>query len=72
LVVLFEDLKMHGTTNHKFINAKQARDIYAYKNLKQKLHKTIAAIWFNNTGTGGCGCSSKVLLMMGKMLPETC
>jgi hypothetical protein len=24
------------------------------------------------TGTGGCGCSSKVLLMMGKMLPETC
>jgi hypothetical protein len=30
LVILFEDLKMHGTTNHKFINAKQARDIYAY------------------------------------------
>jgi hypothetical protein len=24
------------------------------------------------TETGGCGCSSKVLLMMGKMLPETC
>jgi hypothetical protein len=24
------------------------------------------------TGTEGCGCSSKVLLMMGKMLAETC
>jgi hypothetical protein len=24
------------------------------------------------TGTEGCGCSSKVLLMMGKILPETC
>jgi hypothetical protein len=24
------------------------------------------------TGTGVCGCSSNVLLMMGKMLPETC
>jgi hypothetical protein len=24
------------------------------------------------TGTGGCGCSLKVFLMMGKMLPETC
>jgi hypothetical protein len=24
------------------------------------------------TGTGGCGRSSKVFLMMGKMLPETC
>jgi hypothetical protein len=24
------------------------------------------------TGTGGCGYSSKVFLMMGKTLPETC
>jgi hypothetical protein len=24
---------MHGTTNPKFINAKQASDIYAYKNI---------------------------------------
>jgi hypothetical protein len=48
LVVLFEDLRMHGTTtNHKFINAKQAGDIRTYKNIKQKLHKTIAANWFN-------------------------
>jgi hypothetical protein len=40
---------MHGTTNLKFINAKQAGDTYVYKNIKQKLHKTIAAIWFNKT-----------------------
>jgi hypothetical protein len=40
---------MHGTTNLKFINAEQARDIHMYKNIKQKLHKTIAAIWFNKT-----------------------
>jgi GH24 family phage-related lysozyme (muramidase) len=40
---------MHGITNPKFINAKQAGDIYAYKNIKQKLYKTIAAIWFNKT-----------------------
>jgi hypothetical protein len=26
-----EYLKMHGTTNPKFINAKQAGDIYTYK-----------------------------------------
>jgi hypothetical protein len=27
-------------------------DIYAYKNIKQKLHKSIAAIWFNKTCRG--------------------
>jgi hypothetical protein len=40
---------MHGTTNLKFINAKQAGDIHAYKNIKQKLRKTRAVIWFNKT-----------------------
>jgi hypothetical protein len=30
----------------KFINAKQAGDIYAYRNVKRKLHKAVAAIWF--------------------------
>jgi hypothetical protein len=34
---------MHGLTNLKFINTKQAGDTYSYKNMKQKLHKTIAA-----------------------------
>jgi len=38
---------MHGSMNIKFINAKQATDVHAYKNIKRKLHKTNAAIWFN-------------------------
>jgi hypothetical protein len=60
---------MHGLTNPKFINAKQACDIYvyAYRNVKRKLHKTIAAIWFNKT------CRDKKKLpMMSKRMPETC
>jgi hypothetical protein len=39
---------MHGTMNLKFANAKQAKETYEYRNIKQKLHKTTAAIWFNN------------------------
>jgi len=34
-------------TDIKFINAKQAIEIHAYKNTKRKLYKTNAAIWFN-------------------------
>jgi len=41
-------MMIHGLTNIKFVNAKQAGDIYSYKNIKRKLHKTIASIWFNN------------------------
>jgi len=33
----------------KFINVKQATEIYAFKNTKRKLYKTNAAIWFNKT-----------------------
>jgi len=33
----------------KFINAIQAGDIYSYRNIKRKLHKTVAAILFNKT-----------------------
>jgi hypothetical protein len=40
---------MHGLTNTKFINAKQAGDTYSYRRVKRKLHKTTAAIWFNET-----------------------
>jgi len=36
---------MHGYTNAKFINAKQAKGIYLYRNIKRKLYRTIAAIW---------------------------
>jgi hypothetical protein len=38
---------MHGTVNLKFIEAKQAKEVYQYKNIKHKLHKTTAAIWYN-------------------------
>jgi hypothetical protein len=40
---------MHGQQNIKFITAQKARQIYKYKNIKEKLHKTNAAIWFNKT-----------------------
>ena len=40
---------MHRSMNIKFINAKQATEIHAYKNTKRKLYKTNAAIWFNKT-----------------------
>ena len=35
--------------NIKFIKAKQALKIHAYKNTKRKLYKTNTAIWFNKT-----------------------
>ena len=38
---------MHGSTKLKFSNAKQAREIYNYKNIKRKLYRTNAAIWYN-------------------------
>jgi hypothetical protein len=40
---------MHGTMNLKFTNTKQAKEVCEYKNAKQKLHKTTAAVWFNKT-----------------------
>ena len=33
----------------KFINAKQAKDLYNYTNIKRKLYRTNAAIWYNKT-----------------------
>jgi len=38
---------MHGTTNIKFIDAQQAKLTYQYKNIKRKLYRTNAAIWYN-------------------------
>ena len=35
---------LHGTMTLKFIDAKEAKDIYHYKNIKRKLYRTIAAI----------------------------
>jgi len=40
---------MHGTMSLKFIDAKQTKDIYNYKNTKRKLYRTNAAIWYNKT-----------------------
>ena len=33
--------------NVKFINAKQAKEVYQYRNIKRNLYKTNAAIWYN-------------------------
>ena len=38
---------MHGPLNVKFANAKQVKEIYQYRNSKEKLYKTNAAIWCN-------------------------
>jgi hypothetical protein len=38
---------MHGNMNIKFVNAKQAKGLYQYRNTRQKLYKTNAAIWYN-------------------------
>jgi hypothetical protein len=46
---------MHGHMNLKFASAKQAKEIFDFKNLKRRLHKTTAAIWFNKS------CRSKQL-----------
>ena len=38
---------MHGTMKIKFINAKQAKNFFEYKNNKRKMYKINAAIWYN-------------------------
>jgi hypothetical protein len=38
---------MHGHTNIEFVNAKQAKERYQYRNSKEKLYKTNAAVWCN-------------------------
>jgi hypothetical protein len=53
---------------------------WSHWNSNEKLKEKFGKICHGNkhihfgfyTGTKGCGCSSKVLLLMGKMLPETC
>jgi len=42
-------ITMYGIINLKFINAKQAGEVYEYRNTKQKLYRTIAAIWYNKS-----------------------
>ena len=75
---------MHRNMSLKFIDIKQAKEIYHYKNTKRKLYRTNAAIWYNKT------CRLKqltptyinpyrrlrlqflLLLMMDAVTPETC
>jgi hypothetical protein len=40
---------MRGQQNIKFCNAEQTKQIYKYKNIKIKLYKNNAAIWYNKT-----------------------
>jgi len=40
---------MHGPMNIKFVNAKWATEVRQYGNIKRKLYKTNAAIWYNKT-----------------------
>jgi hypothetical protein len=51
--VLLNYTEMHRTKNIKFVNAKQAKEIYNCKNIKRKLYKINAAIWYNNSATDG-------------------
>jgi len=38
---------MDGQPHIKFIDAKQARALHEFKNIKRRLHKTTAAVWYN-------------------------
>jgi len=38
---------MHSQPHNKFISAKQAKTAHKFKNMKRRLHKTMAAIWYN-------------------------
>jgi len=38
---------MHGQKNIKLCNAEQTKRVYQYKNIKIKLYKNNAAIWYN-------------------------
>jgi len=49
LVAYIVVLMMRGLTNIKFINAKQAKGIHLYKNIKRKLYGANAAIWYSKT-----------------------
>ena len=40
---------MHGTDNIQYVNAQQAKLVYHYKDIKEKLPKTNASIWFSKT-----------------------
>jgi hypothetical protein len=61
---------MHGHTNIKFVNAKQAKETYQYRHTKEKLYKTNEAIWYNKINFSMiytiAECTVSELLMMDK------
>jgi hypothetical protein len=40
---------MHKMGNVKFINAQQAKQIYHFKNIKERLYKRDTSVWYNKT-----------------------
>ena len=38
---------IHGTINIKYIEVKQAKETYQFKNTKRQLYRTNTAIWYN-------------------------
>jgi len=42
---------MHAHLNVKFVNDKEAKETYQYRNTKEKLYKTNAPIWCNKLCT---------------------
>jgi hypothetical protein len=40
---------MHGPIYLRITNAKQAKIMHEYKNIKRRLHKTTASVWYNKT-----------------------
>jgi hypothetical protein len=47
--VLYLNNNQHGMRNIKFANDKQAKEIDLYENIRTKLQKTKAAIWYDKT-----------------------
>jgi len=45
LAVIWNYITMHRHMNIKFINAKQAKEAYQYRNIKSKLYKANASCW---------------------------
>lgn len=55
---------MHGIENVKFVIAKQAKQIWHFKNIKEKSYKTNASVWYNKCAFVRLNCS-KLIVMYG-------
>jgi len=54
--------------NIKFFSAKRAKNTYQYRNIKGKLYKANAAMWYKKAAAmyHSCMCSFDLLMMDGK------